>query len=576
MVLNNTGVGQMIRTRQRPWLDMRKIWMLLMALFAGLIRVEGQEPGSKAMEARAILNKVERYNVASGSYLNMADSALRMLRHAHQLVFMTQDHRLQLEVMFKMASWHYNAKYDPDSAFHYMNWVVRMASEYQDSLFLMKGLFKKAVYLNNLRLVEQADSCLNEVAKLALARQDSTVLHIAWLFRGIVLLHGERNEDAMHICERVVPYFSKRDNCDHLFGAYRLCGLSWAYTDAQKALEYFYKAGERAHCIGADIPRVQVWIYIADLSYNMGLPVPDSIQNSLKDIYENGHNDPIILSEVLLYWARYKMENLRYREAVRDLKRVTTIPTDKIANQYASKAHMLMGICHGELGNTDSSSVNFALGRQITDSLGLPNEKEQYFKEAHYWNRHLRQLLDKYESRYKGFTESKAKYRTYMYGLFVAVAILLFCSIYLFRLKRKRDRDLQSLHNNFEARKDGSLSLTKAEGSDEVLVVARRLQKQYGELEDTTQVTVSDLMAWAKMSEGKLAKELKKETGLTPGRFLREMKLFKARKLLEQGAVHSVQEASYASGFTKVEYFSKLFKERFGKYPSEILRKQNG
>jgi signal transduction histidine kinase/DNA-binding response OmpR family regulator len=73
------------------------------------------------------------------------------------------------------------------------------------------------------------------------------------------------------------------------------------------------------------------------------------------------------------------------------------------------------------------------------------------------------------------------------------------------------------------------------------------------------------------ISERQLSRNLKKLTGLTPGAYLKEIQLQKARLLLENQAYSTVSEISYIVGFNTPQYFSSIYKERFGKFPSEYL-----
>lgn len=74
------------------------------------------------------------------------------------------------------------------------------------------------------------------------------------------------------------------------------------------------------------------------------------------------------------------------------------------------------------------------------------------------------------------------------------------------------------------------------------------------------------------IGERQLNRKVKKITGLTPGNYLKEIKLQKARQLLENKAYSTVAEISYLIGFNSTTYFSSLFKERFGKLPSDCLK----
>jgi AraC-like DNA-binding protein len=68
-----------------------------------------------------------------------------------------------------------------------------------------------------------------------------------------------------------------------------------------------------------------------------------------------------------------------------------------------------------------------------------------------------------------------------------------------------------------------------------------------------------------------MSRKIKTLTGLTPNKYIREIKLQHARTLLESKKYVTVSEVSQAVGFSKTEYFSQLYKERFGKLPSAYL-----
>jgi transcriptional regulator GlxA family with amidase domain len=68
------------------------------------------------------------------------------------------------------------------------------------------------------------------------------------------------------------------------------------------------------------------------------------------------------------------------------------------------------------------------------------------------------------------------------------------------------------------------------------------------------------------------SRKLKKHTGYSPGVYLKEIRLQLARRMLENGVHSRVNEVSQAVGFSSNKYFSRLYKERFGKYPSDYLR----
>lgn len=73
------------------------------------------------------------------------------------------------------------------------------------------------------------------------------------------------------------------------------------------------------------------------------------------------------------------------------------------------------------------------------------------------------------------------------------------------------------------------------------------------------------------MSERTLFRKIKKLTGYSPNIYLREIRLQMARRILENKEKVNVSSVSQEIGFTSTKYFSKLYKERFGKSPSEYI-----
>ncbi len=73
------------------------------------------------------------------------------------------------------------------------------------------------------------------------------------------------------------------------------------------------------------------------------------------------------------------------------------------------------------------------------------------------------------------------------------------------------------------------------------------------------------------MSRSTLYREIKRATGLSAGAFVKEIRLQKARQLLEHQSVKTVSELSFEIGFTTPSYFSKQYQQRFGKNPTDYL-----
>ncbi|MEN0005346.1 MAG: ATP-binding protein [Bacteroidota bacterium] len=81
-------------------------------------------------------------------------------------------------------------------------------------------------------------------------------------------------------------------------------------------------------------------------------------------------------------------------------------------------------------------------------------------------------------------------------------------------------------------------------------------------------LTTSYLAEKMALGERQMARKVKLLTGLTIGKYIQEIKLQKARHLLEQKAFPTVAETGYACGFNSPSYFAKLFHRHFGKPPT--------
>lgn len=69
-----------------------------------------------------------------------------------------------------------------------------------------------------------------------------------------------------------------------------------------------------------------------------------------------------------------------------------------------------------------------------------------------------------------------------------------------------------------------------------------------------------------------ISKIFKSETGDTPIRYLINIRLEKAKQLLEDGHRRSIQEIAAMVGYDDAYHFSKLFKKRYGITPSEAKK----
>ncbi|MBL7816453.1 MAG: response regulator [Saprospiraceae bacterium] len=73
------------------------------------------------------------------------------------------------------------------------------------------------------------------------------------------------------------------------------------------------------------------------------------------------------------------------------------------------------------------------------------------------------------------------------------------------------------------------------------------------------------------MSESTLLRQLKRLTGLSPIQYLQEVRLNEARHLLEIRQYDSIAQVASRVGYADARTFSRSFKQRFGKLPSDFL-----
>lgn len=72
------------------------------------------------------------------------------------------------------------------------------------------------------------------------------------------------------------------------------------------------------------------------------------------------------------------------------------------------------------------------------------------------------------------------------------------------------------------------------------------------------------------MSESTLLRQIKRLTGLTPNKYLQELRLSQAREFILSNEYRSISEVAYQVGFKDPAAFSRSFRKRFGKAPTEI------
>ena len=87
-------------------------------------------------------------------------------------------------------------------------------------------------------------------------------------------------------------------------------------------------------------------------------------------------------------------------------------------------------------------------------------------------------------------------------------------------------------------------------------------------------ITVSEIAKLLNLERSYFSTIFKKSVGIPPQQYLNEFRLNKAAKLLI-GQHFSVSEAAYATGYTDIVNFSRMFKKQFGMSPSEYKKSES-
>ena len=142
---------------------------------------------------------------------------------------------------------------------------------------------------------------------------------------------------------------------------------------------------------------------------------------------------------------------------------------------------------------------------------------------------------------------------------------------------------VQNLLYNYEQRKNwqmnernSSLSLRESKPEFKFSKTDKEwvdhIEKLVHESFETKILNVEELAAHLFISKKQLTRKMKTFVGITPGKFIKEVQLNHARKVLENGLALSIKEVAYNNGFDSPSSFSTAFKKHFGKSPKEYFK----
>ena len=169
-----------------------------------------------------------------------------------------------------------------------------------------------------------------------------------------------------------------------------------------------------------------------------------------------------------------------------------------------------------------------------------------------------------------------------LYVLGTLVLLFAVSTIYFRRRKAKMEREneekvnrmfelREAAHKQFASAVNVEADKIGANGEEDALV--GRMIKAIGDNMDNVDYTVDDLAADVGMSRASLYKKTQHLLGITPNDYMRNVRLKRAAKLLEETTV-PVSQISLMVGFQTSRYFSQKFKEMFGLNPKEYREGQ--
>lgn len=88
---------------------------------------------------------------------------------------------------------------------------------------------------------------------------------------------------------------------------------------------------------------------------------------------------------------------------------------------------------------------------------------------------------------------------------------------------------------------------------------------------DHKDLNLYDLSYKMAISERQLHRKIKGLLHLTPNKYIRVLRLYKAKQFIDDYLYDTISQISYAVGYYDTHYFSKLFSKQYGMYPKELL-----
>ena len=105
-------------------------------------------------------------------------------------------------------------------------------------------------------------------------------------------------------------------------------------------------------------------------------------------------------------------------------------------------------------------------------------------------------------------------------------------------------------------------------------IEVERLKNKFTESFSDTELSIRQVLSEEAYCQDHMRRLFKQSTGLTPNDYLTEVRLNYAKKLLRENDKlrYTITEIGAMSGFDCTDYFSRIFKKKTGKSPTEYIR----
>lgn len=129
--------------------------------------------------------------------------------------------------------------------------------------------------------------------------------------------------------------------------------------------------------------------------------------------------------------------------------------------------------------------------------------------------------------------------------------------------------DIYESNKNVQKLCSGELTSQKITKPDQDWLMG--LEKEINDAIDRKDLDIYHLSYQMAVSQRQLYRKTIRLTCLTPNKYIRVLRLHKAKKMIENYLQHSISQIAYTVGYNDTYYFSKLFRNQYNVSPKELI-----